>query len=114
RIPTVNTSGTLIFTNQVAATKLYLLATSGSGTSTITGTITFTDNSTQSITSSVIPDWFFSNALPVAASGFGRVNRMTNAMENPSGDPRLYQLTINILPANQSKQIASIEFTKTS
>lgn len=114
RIATANTSGTLVFTNQVAATKLYLLATSGSGTATITGTITFTDNSTQPITSSVIPDWFFSNALPVAASGFGRVNRLTNAMENPAGDPRLYQLAINILPANQPKQIASIQFTKTS
>lgn len=114
RIPTANTSGTLTFTNQVSATKIYLLATSGSGTSTITGTITFTDNTTQAITSSVIPDWFFSNALPVAASGFGRVNRTTNVMENPANDPRLYQLAINILPANQPKQIASIEFTKTS
>lgn len=114
RIPTANISSTLTFTNQVSAAKLYLLATSGSGTATITGTITFTDNTTQAIASSVIPDWFFSNALPVAAWGFGRVNRLTNVMENPANDPRLYQLAINILPINQPKQIASIEFTKTS
>jgi len=114
RIATASTSGTLTFSNQVSASKLYLLATSGSGTATITGTITFTDNSTQPITSSVIPDWFFSNALPVASSGFGRVNRLTNVMENPVGDPRLYQLAINILPANQAKLISSISFTKTS
>lgn len=114
RIATANTSGTLVFSNQVSATKLYLLATTGSGTATITGTITFSDATTQAITSSVIPDWFFSTALPVAASGFGRVNRTNNVMENPAGDPRLYQLAINILPANQAKMIASVTFTKTS
>jgi hypothetical protein len=114
RIATASTSGTLVFSNQVSATKLYLLATTGSGSATITGTITFSDNTTQAITSSVIPDWFFSTALPVAASGFGRVNRTNNVMENPAGDPRLYQLAINILPENQAKMIASVTFTKTS
>lgn len=114
RIPTTNTSGTLTISNAVQASKLFLLATTGSGSATITTTITFTDNTTQSVSGTLVPDWFFSTAQPVALSGFGRVNRLTNAMENPAGDPRLYQMMIVIAAANQAKVIQSIQVTKTS
>lgn len=115
RIATQNTSGTLVFSNTVSATKLYVLATSGSGQTTNTFTVNFTDDTSQTFTSTVVPDWFFSNAAPVAISSFGRVNRVTNVMENPTGgDPRLYQIAINIAPENQVKMIESIQFTKTS
>jgi hypothetical protein len=114
RIATQNTSGTLNFSNNVSATKLYILATSGSGISTMTGVITFTDNTTQAITTATVPDWFNSTTLPVAASGFGRVSRTTGTVENPSGNPRMFQLMITIDLANTTKDISSIQFTKTS
>jgi hypothetical protein len=114
RIATQNTSGTLEFANPVQAASLYLLTTSGSGTSTISGVITFDDNSTQTIGSPSIPDWYNSTALPIAHSGFGRVNRTTDAMENPAGNPRLYQLGLPILPSNQLKNVVSLQITKTS
>ncbi|AWH86781.1 hypothetical protein HYN59_17420 [Flavobacterium album] len=114
RLPEQNDTGTLVFSNGVPASRLYLLATTGSGSSTISATIHFTDSSTQLVSGGVIPDWFFSNALPVAISGIGRVYRNTNVIENPSGDPRIYQYTMEILPENQLKTIASIEFTKIS
>jgi hypothetical protein len=114
RIATQNTSGTLTFTNQVAANKLFLLATTGSGQSSITGTINFSDNTTQAIASSVIPDWFNSTTLPIAISGIGRVGRADNAVETPSGNPRIYQLQITVLAANQSKTITGITITKAS
>ena len=109
-----NSSSTLTFSNNVAAKKLLFLVTSGSGISTFTGVITFADNSTQTISSSTIPDWFNSTTLPVAISGIGRINTTNNTTENPSGNPRLYQLEIPILVANQTKVISSIEITKTS
>lgn len=114
KIATANTPGTLTFSNPLAATKLYVLTTSGSGESTGTFVITFTDNTTQTISSTTVPDWFDSTLLPVAASGFGRINRANNVIENPFGNPRMYQLTLNILPANYTRQVASLQVTKTS
>lgn len=114
RIATTNGTGSLVFTNQVSATRLFFLATSGSGPATITGTINFSDNTTQAITSSVIPDWYNSTTLPVAISGIGRVNRATDAIDTPAGNPRIYQLEIAVLPANQTKLISGITVTKTS
>ncbi len=108
------TTGTLVFANQVNAKKLYILATSGSGASTMSIVINFTDATSQTVTGSIIPDWFNSTVQPVAASGFGRVSIATNNIENPSGNPRMYQLLIEINTENQIKAIESIQFTKTS
>jgi Secretion system C-terminal sorting domain/Ig-like domain CHU_C associated len=109
-----NNGGTLVFSNGVQASRLYVLATSGSGDATISITVNFTDATSQVVPNVLIPDWFFSNALPVASSGFGRVYRNTNVIENPTGDPRLYQYPLELLPGNQLKTIASMQFTKTS
>ena len=106
--------GSLFFSNPASATKIYLLAATGSGSATLGGIIHFDDGTTQTITSGVIPDWFFSDALPVIISGFGRVKRTTDIVENPDGDPRLYQFEIPILPANQLKLVSSIDLTKES
>lgn len=108
------TSGTLAFSNPVSATKVFVLITSGSGTSTIDAVVNFSDATSQPLTAATVPDWFSGTALPTAASGFGRVSRLTDILENPSGNPRMYQLAIDILPANQTKSITSIQFTKTS
>ncbi|KGO92667.1 T9SS type A sorting domain-containing protein [Flavobacterium subsaxonicum] len=107
-------NGTLVFSNGVQATKLYVLATSGSGASTISALITFDDGTTQSIPSVSVPDWFYSTVQPVAAQGFGRVNTTNNVLEASSTEPRMYQLTLNIDSANQTKEVSSVLFTKTS
>jgi hypothetical protein len=114
RIATQNTSGTLAFGGNISATRLYILTTSGSGISTMTGIITFADATTQAITTATVPDWFNSTTLPVAASGFGRVNRANSILENPTGNPRMFQMVVPIDLANQNKVISSIQFTKTS
>jgi len=114
RIATQNTSGTLTFTNQISATRIFLLATTGSGQSSVTGTINFSDNTTQVIAPSVIPDWFNSTALPVTISGIGRVGRVDNVVETPTGNPRIYQLQIAVATENQSKTITGITVTKSS
>lgn len=114
RIATQNTSGTLVFSNQVPANKIFLLATTGSGQSSVTGTINFSDNTTQAIASTVILDWFNGTTLPIAISNIGRVGRADNVVETPTGNPRIYQLQIAILAANQNKSITGITLTKSS
>jgi hypothetical protein len=113
RIPTNGTSATMVFSNNVAAKNIFLLMTSGSGTSYFTGQINFTDGTNQPIsTATIIPDWFGSTAQPVALLGFGRINRSSDALEANTSDPRLYQITIAVLPANQSKLVASVQINK--
>ncbi|TRW22660.1 hypothetical protein FMM05_17430, partial [Flavobacterium zepuense] len=108
-------TGTISFTNGVEATKLYILATSGSGVSTCTAIITFDDGTTQAVAAFTVPDWFNSTSQPIAAQGFGRVNTTNNGIESGNGtNPRLHQITFNIDLANQSKTVSSIQFTKTS
>ncbi|OMP30131.1 T9SS-dependent choice-of-anchor J family protein [Mangrovimonas sp. DI 80] len=114
RMVATGVAQTLTVSNAYPAEKVFLLVTAGSGSGMISGTIHFDDNSTQTFSSSTVPDWFNSNTLPVALSGFGRINTSNNNTENPSGNPRLYELGIDLEAANQSKTISSIDITKDS
>lgn len=114
RLQEQSDSGTFSIAGAVPYTRLFVLASTGSGSGTLGGTIHFSDGSTQTIISGVIPDWFYSEDLPVVTSGFGRVSRTTDVIENPDENPRLYQFEIAIDPANQTKTITSIDFIKES
>ncbi|MCO6174286.1 gliding motility-associated C-terminal domain-containing protein [Flavobacterium sp. NRK F10] len=114
RLGTQNQSGTLVFSNPEAALSVAVLVTSGDGSSTVSGVITFTDNTTQIFTGLSIPDWYNSTALPTVLWNMGRINRNTAAVQNPANNPRLYQLDIAIDGSNYGKSIQSLEFTKTS
>src|SRR5690554_1744200 len=92
-------------------TKLYVLMTSGSGDSNINIEVSFTDNTTQSFTS-IVPDWYNQTSLPVAASGFGRVNLTNGNFETAFQNPRLYQLEMALDTDNHTKTIESITFTR--
>ncbi|MBV8327848.1 T9SS type A sorting domain-containing protein [Chryseobacterium sp.] len=109
---TGSNTGTLVFTNPVAAFKLYMLSTSGSGTSTVNITVTFTDNTTQVFTGQSISDWY--NGSNFAIQGIGRILRNTDSLEPNSTNPRLYQTVLNIDAANQAKPIQSVTITKTN
>ncbi|GLB50960.1 gliding motility-associated C-terminal domain-containing protein [Neptunitalea lumnitzerae] len=114
RLGSTVTNGTLVFSNQVNATNLYLLTTSGSGSSVITVDIQFTDGTTQTATANTVPDWFNSTALPVEVTGVGRVNVNTDGISNLSNNPRLYRLSIPIDVTNQTKLIGSVLITRNS
>lgn len=106
--------GTLVFANPQSALQIFVLATSGSDSSNFTGVITFTDNSTQAISSQTIPDWYQTGTNPAAIQGIGRVSRGGGSPDNNSSNPKLFQVPIAIEIANQTKLIESISFTKTS
>ena len=112
KLSNTNDSGTLVFTTPKAAFKLYMLATSGSGASTVTITVNFTDTTSQTFTGVAVADWY--NAAGFAIQGFGRINRTTDALEASTTNPRLYQTLLTIDAANQNKPIQSITITKTS
>lgn len=111
RISTVS-SGTLTVTTPVAASDLYLLATSGSGAATANVTVTFADASTQVFSAVSIPDWY--GAANYAILGVGRVTISSNSIDNNTSNPRLYEVKLSLSSANYNKQIASVTVAKTS
>ena len=114
RISTAGNNGTLVFNKSYKAEKLYLLVVSGSGDGMLSGTIHFTDGTTQAIVSAYTPDWFYETTLPVAISGIGRINRTNNNLENPSNNPRIYEMEIAIDSGNEDKVISSVDVAKDS
>ena len=114
RLTTAASSGEIAFATPIAATKLHMLSVTGSGAGTVSAVITFTDNSTQPFTGVSVPDWFGATNPPPAIQGIGRINRTTNALEPNATNPRMYQVPLTILPANQAKLIQKIQITKTS
>ncbi|TDS60145.1 MBG domain-containing protein, partial [Myroides indicus] len=110
-----NGTGTLAVQTTNKLIKLYLLATSGSSTSTFTGTITFTDATTQTFTSQSVPDWYDQGTPAITIRGIGRVPRTgTQNPDNNTTNPKLFQVAIDISSTNQNKIIQQVALTKTS
>ena len=103
-------NGTLTFATPVAASKVFVLGTTGSGTSTATFTVNFSDGSTQTGTTANYPDWF-TGPFEVTVGDRFNVNSNTYDLEYPN--PGLYAGTININAANCSKLISSIKVAQT-
>ena len=114
KLNALNSGGTLALTSAFPITKLFILATSGSSASTFTGTITFTDGTTQTFGSQSVPDWYDTGTSPAAIQGIGRVPRGSGNPDNNTTNPKIFQVPIAIEQANQSKLIQEISFTKTS
>lgn len=120
RLAAVNDSGTLTFTTPKAATKLYMLSTSGSGASTVSVTVNFSDGTNQQFTGISIADWY--TGTNIALQGFGRIKKPVGTpiagddVPSPEGgtNPRLYQNEFVISAANQTKLIQSVTVTKTT
>lgn len=113
RLSNANLTGTLAFTVPKAATKLYMLSTSGSAASTLTVTVNFSDGTNQQAAGIAVPDWY--GGADFAITGLGRISRITDALDAAGGtNPRMYQAAISIDAANQTKLIQSVTITKTS
>jgi 1-aminocyclopropane-1-carboxylate deaminase/D-cysteine desulfhydrase-like pyridoxal-dependent ACC family enzyme len=111
RLSAVNDTGTLLFTTPKAATILYMLAVSGSGTSTVNIVVNFTDSTSQTFSGVSLADWY--GGANFAIEGIGRIKRSTDGLEaSTSTGPRLYQMPLAIDAANQTKLIQSVVVTK--
>ncbi|UOQ96788.1 T9SS type A sorting domain-containing protein [Hymenobacter sp. 5317J-9] len=111
RIATAST-GTLALATPRTAGDLYVLASSGSGVSTVGVTVTFSDGTTQIFSSISVGDWFGGSGAAIA--GIGRVSTADNTITNNVTDPRLYEYKFTLAPANLSKLVQSVTFNKTS
>ncbi|CAI8731814.1 GEVED domain-containing protein [Chryseobacterium sp. IT-36CA2] len=120
RLAAVNDVGTLAFTTPKAVTKLYMLAVSGSGTSTVNVVVNFTDGSSQTFSGISLADWYGGSNF--AIQGIGRIKKpgatpaSGDDVPSPEGgtNPRLYQSELVIDAANQAKPIQSVTITKAS
>ncbi|RYE23248.1 MAG: T9SS type A sorting domain-containing protein [Sphingobacteriales bacterium] len=90
---------------------LYVLGSTGSGTADVTITVKFSDGTTQAFTGVNFPDWY--GGTGYAIQQIGRVNRTNNTLENPAGDPRLYERKLTLLQSNYSKTITGVDVAKT-
>lgn len=109
RMVAAGSTGMLTFATPTAATKVYVIGTSGSGSSSLNATVNFSDGTTQTATIT-LNDWF--NGTNAVVQGVGRVGRTGNNYDGDSSNPRVYQSLISIDVANQSKTITSISFVK--
>lgn len=114
RLGTATTlTGTLTLTTPKPVVTLYILGVTGGGSGTVSGVVTFTDNSTQPFTNLSVGDWYGGSSA--AAIGLGRVNRSDNGLDNGGGtNPRMYQIPLAITAANQAKLVKSVTFTRNS
>lgn len=112
RLASKGSTGTLEFSTPFKGMTLYVLATSGSGPTTVDADIHFTDQSTQTVNGLAVPDWF--GGSNYAVRGIGRINLYNDAIELGSDtNPRIYQIPIVVAAENNNKEIKSITFTKT-
>ncbi|WP_326980885.1 fibronectin type III domain-containing protein [Chryseobacterium sp. MYb264] len=112
KLITAGQSGTLTFTTPVPAFRLYMLSTSGSGTSVVNVLVNFTDGSSQLFSNQELADWY--GGTNYAIQGIGRINRNNDNLESSTTNPRLYQAQLNMDTGNQTKPIQSVTVSKVS
>ena len=110
RLATQGASGVLRFSTPHSAGILYVLATSGSGTSTVDMVVKFTDSTSQSFPGQSISDWYGGSNF--AIQGIGRANTNGQSLDDGTDDPRLYQLALPLNDSNYTKSIAYFTVTK--
>ncbi|WP_207494991.1 peptide-N-glycosidase F-related protein [Aridibaculum aurantiacum] len=113
RINNQEPTGSLSFATPVAGSKLFVLATSGDGSATVTITVNFTDATSQTFTGISIRDWYDGSTINLATAGVGRVNLTNNAVEGSATNPHFYHIPLTLAAGNYTRQIASITVTKT-
>ncbi len=112
RLDNISDSGTITFSDPLNYKNLYMLATSGSGVSTVDVIVHFEDNTFQTFPSLSIKDWFGGSGF--AIQGIGRISSSSSYIETSLTQPRLYQIPLSIDVDNYSKIISSVTITKIS
>lgn len=111
RLSSDNPNGTLELTDPSAYRALSILATSGSGSSSFSAVVHFSDDTQTTLPIQSVSDWFGGSNHVV--SGMGRVSRYNNSVENSGTNPRLYQINMDLPCNDHNKVISKIEFTRT-
>jgi len=116
RLPAQNQAGTLTLTQPRKLSNLYLALTSGSGSSTISTVVNFTDGTSQAVASYTLIDWYDpgTGAQPALINNLGRANRQNATGNIEAGASKVFYVTLPVAEQNQAKLVASVTITKTS
>lgn len=111
RLTSTLNSGTLTFETASAHAQLSVLTTSGSGQSTLSITVEFTDGTQAVFDNRAVSDWYGGNDFVI--QGIGRVSKYTNVLDPNTTNPRLYPIDLNLTCADQQKNISGIRMDRT-
>src|SRR5690606_8037583 len=101
-------SGILTFATPAVAKSLYVLATSGAGSSQLNITVNFDDSTSQQFTGIQVNDWW--SASNYALKGIGRITRYGYGLEMNLETIRLYEVEFALSEVNQEKTIVNVSF----
>ena len=104
-IPITQTDS-LTFTTPSSYASLSLLAFATEGTASMSVTLRFTDNTTQVFSPLSLNDWFGGTTSIV--SGFGRAGRTSGTIVNPAGQPKMFNVDLNLSCANRLKSVLRV------
>ena len=103
-------TGTLTLSTPTSGTSVYVLAVSGSGATTMTCVVNFSDGSSHTFTGLTVQDWY--SGTPYNQGGFGRAQ--STGIDAPiSTGPRMYDIPLTLSASEYSKLVTSITCTNT-
>ena len=104
-----NAKDSITFITPQAFPSISLLSYATQGSSTLSVTVRFTDNTTQVFSPITLDDWFSTTTTP-AYNGFDRALRTTGApaLVGSAGNPRMYGVDLAIACANRGKLIKRV------
>ncbi len=89
---------------------LSVLATGGSGASTVSMTVHFEDGSQTEVPPFSLADWY--GGANYVISGLSRINLASNAVEQGGTNPRLYRQDVALSCVDQQKRITRLEISR--
>jgi hypothetical protein len=110
-----NATGTLTLTTPISAAKLFLVCLGGSGASSFTAVVNFTDATSQTITTApAAPDWCGgASTYRLTSQSYYRINNNSTTC-NGGTCQYLYEIPVAIAGSNYFKTISSITLTNNS
>ena len=108
---TANSPQTLNFTTPVKCGKIYFIAISSEGTSTLEAVVNYDDGSKESAKQYSVSDWYSTQSdQGEVIYGLDRINRSSNEF----AEVNYFRIFEYLLPTNSSKKVKSITFTNIS
>ncbi|HET9502948.1 MAG TPA: GEVED domain-containing protein [Hymenobacter sp.] len=113
RISPAGSTGTVTFATPTAAAELYVLAISGSGASTVTMTVNYSDGTNTAFAGQTYPDWFTASASQnvFGASARASAAAPVSATAAANTAPFLSQVKLTVPAAKTSTTVTGITFT---
>jgi hypothetical protein len=113
RLAAAGSTGTVTFATPTAASELNVLAISGSGASTVTMTVNYSDNTTTVFAGQTYPDWFTPSATQNVFGTSGRASATVPVSATAANNtaPFLSQVKLTIPAAKTGTTVTGISFT---